>query len=374
MSTKNIVIIGAGFAGTAIANGLSAKLDPRKYNLILINPRSYGITMVAGARMVVSGEQKLEEISFVKLDKLFVNGNGETKVGVVTSIEKTPGGRGGAIVLASGERVTYEVLVLASGSAWDRPLNFPAAEADVIPHITAWRNKFANATNVVLVGGGAVGIELAGELRDSYPNQKVTIVQGDKQLLNSTYSSSFRDGMTKRLRARGVEIVFDDFVDDIPPEGSLGVTTRRGKRIEKADLVLYTRGPRPNTDFINSLGSDSLNGRGYVKVKPTLQLLAHPDIFAAGDIIEWKEQKQAAKTHGHASVVVANVLAYLSGKPVTKPYKGSFEMMVITNGKSGGMAYFPFFGGFTLGDWFARLIKSKTLLVPMWRKALGYTG
>lgn len=94
-----------------------------------------------------------------------------------------------------------------------------------------------------------------------------------------------------------------------------------------------TRGGRPNTKFIESLG-DVVGSSGTVKVTPTLQIVGHPRIFAAGDIIEWKEQKQAAKAPNHALVVVHNTLVLLGlSKKAVIPYKGSAELIVITNGK-----------------------------------------
>ncbi|KAH7886107.1 hypothetical protein F5I97DRAFT_1809211 [Phlebopus sp. FC_14] len=369
---KNVVVVGAGFAGTGIASSLSAKLDSNKYNLILINSRSYALSLPASARLVVSAQSKLEETSFVKLDRLYKNGNGETKVGIVKSIQTKGDAKGGEVVLESGEHIPYEILVLATGATFRGPLDIPEHEQDVMPHVNAWRAKFANAKHVVLAGGGAVGIELAGEIKDEHPDTKVTIVQGDRKLLNPTYTDSLRDGLNQRLQSRGIEILYQEYIDDIPAEGSVGVTTRSGRNIETADLVISTRGPKPNTAFIASLGQDTLNGQGYVKVKPTLQLLNHPHIFAAGDIIEWAEQKQAAKTRGHAAVVVENVLSVLGDKSATKEYKGSPEIIIVTNGRDGGMAYIPFFGGFTLGDWFARLVKSRTLMISFFRSALGY--
>ncbi|KAF8846044.1 FAD/NAD(P)-binding domain-containing protein [Paxillus ammoniavirescens] len=373
MSTKrNIVIVGAGFAGTSIAASLSAKLDAAKYNLILINSRPYAIPLPASARLVVSSSSKLEDSVFVPLDKLFKNGNGQNKVGIVKTIEEKKNGKGGTVVLESGERVPFEILVIASGSKWQGPLDLPEHESDVLPHVNAWREKFAKATHVVLAGGGAVGIELAGELKDEYPKTRVTIVQGGKQLLNATHPDSFRAGLEQRLRARGVEILFNEYIDDIPEMGNLGVTTRSGTQIPTADLVVSTRGPSPNTAFVASLGSSALSGSGYIKVKPTLQLLNNPYIFAAGDVIDWAEQKQAAKTKGHAAVVAANVLTLLEDKGASSVYGGSPELIVITNGRNGGMAYFSFLWGFTLGDWFTRLVKSRGLMVGMFRSGLGY--
>jgi NADH dehydrogenase FAD-containing subunit len=155
---QNVVVVGGGFGGFQVAKELSKKLDPKRYNLILINSRSYAISLPAIVRLVVDPQSKLEETSFVKLDRLYPSGNGETKVGIVSSIEAKPGVPGGTVVLASGERITYAALVLATGSKWTGPCAIPENEVDVLPFVSAWREKFSDAKHVVIVGGGAVGI------------------------------------------------------------------------------------------------------------------------------------------------------------------------------------------------------------------------
>lgn len=84
---------------------------------------------------------------------------------------------------------------------------------------------------------------------------------------------------------------------------------------------------------MTSLGEDAVNGHGFVKIKPTMQLLNHPSIFAVGDIIDWTEQKQIAKLMWHVPVIVANVVSFLNGVAPTKKYAGAPEIIVITNGK-----------------------------------------
>ena len=82
---------------------------------------------------------------------------------------------------------------------------------------------------------------------------------------------------------------------------------------------------------------------GYVKVKPTLELLDHPGIWAVGDIINWKEQKQAGKVMAHNDIVAANIISYLNGQPQKKIYKGPMaEMILITLGKVCALATFLF--------------------------------
>ena len=68
--------------------------------------------------------------------------------------------------------VTFVVLialVLATGSKWPGPINLPEGSADLGQFVAQWREKFRAAPDIVVVGGGAVGLELSGEIRDEYP-------------------------------------------------------------------------------------------------------------------------------------------------------------------------------------------------------------
>lgn len=106
-------------------------------------------------------------------------------------------------------------------------------------------------------------------------------------------------------------------------------------------------------------------------MKPTLQLQSHPDIFAAGDAIDWNEQKMMAKYPKHADVVVANVVSYLKNGSTPRIYAGQSELIVLTNGVKGGSAYFGVAWGIVLGAWMASRVKSKELFIPQVRKGLG---
>ncbi|KAJ7507062.1 FAD/NAD(P)-binding domain-containing protein [Mycena galericulata] len=378
MSNKQIVIVGAGTAGgSKIARTLSSKLPTA--HITLVNPLPYAISRPTLPRMTVSDATDLAETALIPLDRLFSNANGSFVEGVVTRIEpqagKTGPGGGGAVGLADGRRLEYDVLVLAPGSIWEGPLDFPDDREQVHAFIDASRAKFKKAQKIVLVGGGAVGVEYAGEIKDIWPDKDVTIIHGDSGLMNSTYPAGFRTGLEKGLRARGVKIILNDHVDEIPwtepGPGPVTLTTRNGTAIP-ADLVVPTRGPRPRTAFVAaSLGPSAIDAQQQIKVAPTLQLPAYPDIFALGDAIDTVEQKQVGKASAHALLVSANVAAYLTGRAL-RPYAGSREMIVVTNGANGGRAYLGILWGIILGDWFARLTKSRGLMVASVRRHMGY--
>lgn len=81
--------------------------------------------------------------------------------------------------------------------------------------------------------------EYAGELKDFFPDKKVTIVHNSSMLLNPTYSDKGRRQIERDLRVRGVDIIFDDRVDDVDTSGNTSgtVKTRAGKVIE-GDLIV----------------------------------------------------------------------------------------------------------------------------------------
>ncbi|KAI0068109.1 FAD/NAD-P-binding domain-containing protein [Artomyces pyxidatus] len=371
---KSIVVVGGGGAGTSAARLFSEKLDPTRYTLTLITAHPFLILYPATVRMNTTSDLNLEDTALIPFDHLLQKGVGTIKIGRVVRVEGTKGeGKGGNVVLESGETVAYDALVVAPGMHWQGPIDFPdGGKEDLLPHIKGWRSKFANAKDIVVVGGGATGIEFTGEIRDYHPDKKVTLVHGGAQLLNDAYPEKYRKRLEKDVRGRGVEIVFNDYIDDDKPSEAGTITTRKGK-VLKADLVVQCRGGRPATEFLAPLGPDVLNEHGQIRVKPTLQLQSFPNIYAGGDATDWKEQKQIAKYDAHATVIVANVLTQLAGGTPSKVYKGSYELILITNGRYHGVAYFGVLWGIVLGNWFASMLKGKDLLVPMVRKKFGFS-
>lgn len=70
---------------------------------------------------------------------------------------------------------------------------------------------------------------------------KVTIVHSQAQLLNDAYPAKFRKDMERRVRLRGVEIVFEDRIEDIAADAT-SVTTKKGVTLN-ADIVVFTTAP-----------------------------------------------------------------------------------------------------------------------------------
>jgi len=365
-----IVVVGGGAAGAVAVRNFSKKLDPHKHELTLISARTHFAYLPAGLRLLVSRDAPLDTV-FMSYDKVFDRFPGQLRIGRATSVEANPGGRGGKVILDSGDEVLYDVVVIATGSSWEGLVNFPDDETLYREYVEEWRNKFENANNVVIAGGGAVGIETAGEIKDIYPDKPVTIVHAGKHLLSHIYPQHFRMDIEKRLRIRGINLIFNDKVVGQPVLDPGTPLTTEGGKLVNCDLLVIARGAGPNTSLLQSLEPFPLTERGYVKILPSLQLQSHPSIFALGDITDLQEAKQFQKTAGHAAVVVPNVLSYLEGKELKQQCKPGKEIIMISNGRNGGASYLEPLLGITFGDFVTKTIKSKDLFVGLVRKSLG---
>ncbi|KAF5381840.1 hypothetical protein D9757_008354 [Collybiopsis confluens] len=412
-----IVIVGAGYGGLSLLNNLSKTVDPQKHSVVLIDARPAFIPLPTTLRLVVSDvDDIMNQAIHPYGDHTFRNklaGNAKYIHGSVVEIKFGEKENGGSVLLDSGEAVRYNILVLATGSVWPKSIDFPKENRGAIEEfVEARRKEFSKASDILLVGGGAVGIELAGELRDTYPSKSVTLIHREGHLLNATYPQKYRTGLQKQLEARNITVLTGDEITESDAskvsEGHFPeteVVTKNGKKL-KADLIIPTWGTHPNTSY---LPSDLLSSTGHVKILPTFQLSAHPNIFAFGDIIEWKEQKMAAKaSYFHAPKVATNVVEYLrllevsggsgvidlAASKKSAKYNGSMEMIMITNGKArsfffrifsqfvlngvlfgqaGGMGYFDVLWGIVVGNWLTAMMKSKTLMVSSVPGMTGYT-
>ncbi|KAF6751672.1 hypothetical protein DFP72DRAFT_1071039 [Ephemerocybe angulata] len=361
---RTVIIVGAGFAGVAAFTQLSTSLDTDT-KLILISPRPYLIHLPAAHRLVITpDEPNLADNVLIPLPSRLNQGNRKTVQAKVVSI--TDKGATRFVTLDNGETIKYTVLILAPGSKWESPFDFPDTKEGTLEKLRELHARFEKSNDIVLVGGGAVSIELSGEIKDEWPTKNLTLVHSRDLLLNDAYPEHWRSNVAEGLKKRGINLVLGERVDDVEPKDGK-ISTRSGKVIP-ADLVIGTRGPRPNTDFISSsLGANVVIDSGHVKVKPTLQLPSHPHIFAIGDIIDWDEQKSARKGVNQArSVVCPNVVAFLKD-PTTNnltTYSSMFEKLTLTNGRNGGTMYIGKLWGLTFGDWVTSRKASKNLYMP----------
>ncbi|KAF8599296.1 FAD/NAD-P-binding domain-containing protein [Ceratobasidium sp. AG-I] len=366
MSTKqNIVLVGSGAGGIALVQALQKQLNSETHQIVVIEPRDYCAHWPALIRASTTSEGSIEETGLIPTDRAFA-----PSVRVIHSAAKEINSK--EVVTESGETVPYAQLVLATGSIWNGALALPDSRVNAIEHLRTFRNKLDAAQDVLIIGGGAVGIEYAGELRHYAPNKKVTMLHAQKELVNQTYSSKFRKALLDATTKLGVKVILGDRISpSIVPEGGY-VTTKNGKRI-RADFVINATGGTPNTAVVRTLDPSVVTKAGTVLVTPEFQVKltsGAKNVWALGDIIEWPEQKMAYKAlTAHAPLVAKNVIESIKGGN-SSSYPGMAENIFITLGPKGGRGQLPL--GIVLGDWVVSKAKSADLFITPTRALLGY--
>eukprot|EP00475_Leptophrys_vorax_P024900 TRINITY_DN34559_c0_g1_i8.p1 TRINITY_DN34559_c0_g1~~TRINITY_DN34559_c0_g1_i8.p1 ORF type:complete len:545 (-),score=108.73 TRINITY_DN34559_c0_g1_i8:326-1960(-) len=281
-----------------------------------------------------------------------------------------PAAAAGEVELSDGSRVAFDYLVVCTGSK----VETPAARDEKVAFFKAENEKLQKATNILIVGGGPSGVEVAGEILTDLPGKKITIVHSGERLCEFLKPKASTKILTW-LKAQGVEVLFGDSVDaGWDKFGASGTfTTASGKEIA-ADYVVVTVGNRPNTTWLEgSLGEAVEKGR--VKVDAHLRVEGQSNVFAIGDITNIKELKQGYYAQMHARALAHNLVKLIknpNAKPSSlKSYAAGMDVGMVSLGRKQGVAQLPF--GTFMG-WVPTNLKSKGLFVNKIRADLGLKG
>jgi len=191
------------------------------------------------------------------------------------------------ITLPSGETVSYDRLVLATGArAWVPPI----AGADApgvytlrtMDDAVALRDAATPGRRVLVLGGGLLGLEVAAAL--SGRGVEVTVVEVFPRLLPRQLDQEGAEVLEERIERNGVEILTGDSCSAIEPEGPARVCKMKSGGMLEADLVVVSAGARSNVALAQE--ADIVCARGIV-VDEHLQTSA-PDVYAVGDAAEFE--------------------------------------------------------------------------------------
>lgn len=294
---KQILIVGSGFAGMWAAVS-AARLSEMHGN------KSLAITVLAPVpELRVRPRFYEEKVSTLvaPLTELFAELNIEFIAGQAERIDtaekivfyRTPEG--------TDAFVSWERLILATGSQTKRPQIAGLAEyafdidqlesAQVFEqHLDslALRPSTPERNTVVVCGGGFTGIELATELParlrarfGSDTKTKIIVVERGA-VIGGRYSEALRETIEEACQALGVEWRLNSEIEAIDASG---VTLKNGERIA-ASTVVWTAGVEANP--LSQQIEGERDNQGRLIVTETLQVPAHPEIYATGDMAHAK--------------------------------------------------------------------------------------
>lgn len=186
--------------------------------------------------------------------------------------------------LADGTGLPYGHLVLATGAA-NRSLRCPGAELPgihglrTLPDAEALRRGLATAREVLVVGAGFIGLELAAAARAR--GAAVTVLEFAPRPMARALTPVTGDWFAAAHRRLGVELRLNEGIDSFEagPDGRVATAVSTAGRRYPADLVVVGVGVDPDTALASAAGLAVGNG---IVVDAALRT-ADPRILAVGD-------------------------------------------------------------------------------------------
>jgi len=193
------------------------------------------------------------------------------------------------ITTAGGEEIRYDKLVLATGSlpivppipGYEKKNVFVVNKS--VPYLEGLMNVLNGASNVVVIGGGFIGVEFAEECRKNR-DINVTVVEVLDHCLMLGYDEDICTVVDDAVRDSGVSVMTGEKVETIEGNEKVErVKLASGKEL-KADMVIMAIGAAANAKLAKKAGLE-LGPTGGIRVDSTMKT-SDENIFACGDCAE----------------------------------------------------------------------------------------
>ncbi|POS81009.1 oxidoreductase [Diaporthe helianthi] len=335
---RNVVVIGGSYVGINAAKEL-ANVLPATHRVLLIDPHSHFNHLFAFPRFAILPDY--EHKAFIPYSGLFTASPNkdlhafvQAKVISLKSKELTLDRE-----WQGSRQLSFDYLVAATGTRLASPGSMPSDDkASAVEYLKRYNQGIKNSKSVILIGGGAVGVQMACDLKEIYPDKDVTLVHS-RQHIMPVYHEKLSDMIKARFAELGVKFIGGSRVN-IPQDGyplggggggtgepPITVSLQDGRTLT-ADFVVQATGQIPNTQFLMdlpaSLSSSSSSGdsslvnpeNGFIRVRPTLQFQDHayPHLYALGDVADSGAHKAARPGMAQAQVVAKNIQAMVEGR------------------------------------------------------------
>ncbi|GAA5859284.1 hypothetical protein JCM8547_008952 [Rhodosporidiobolus lusitaniae] len=329
-TTRNVVVVGGSYVGQMAAKELIETL-PKDHRVVVVDRNSHFGHLFAYPRFAIA--PTFEHKAFlpfhpmlpaphviVQAEATAIEGG---KVKLDRPVKLGEGGEG-------VKEIVYEALVLATGTKLSKPGTLSTEKKDSIAYLQSVQSKLKEAKNIVIVGGGAVGVQMATDLAILYPSscKNITVIQSRRLMprfhpkLNEIVLARFEElGIKTELGVRA-EIPEGGYESLNEGEGGGEVVLQDGRRI-KADYVIHALGQTPNSQLLQSSTPSAVLPNGFVRVNKSL--LVDPvdgrekeklggRVWALGDIAESGAPKAARPAMQQAQLVAKSVAKRLNGE------------------------------------------------------------
>ncbi|KAL3457988.1 hypothetical protein BJX64DRAFT_237690 [Aspergillus heterothallicus] len=356
---KNIIVVGGSYVGKATAQEL-AKIIPETHRVLLIEPHSHFHHLFAFPRFaILPGNEHKAFIPYTNLfSSLSPSPTTPTRHSVIPArvlavhphhvlLDREWPSADAGVGTGGTNELPFDYLVVATGTKLSEPAGMKDNEkAASVTYLQKHQSDIKKAKSILIAGGGAVGVQMATDLKEFYPEKEVTVVQS-RPLLMPQYHEALHGLIKERFDELGIKFITGSRVQ-IPPTGfptttPFPVSLTNGTPLpDKYDFVILATGQTPNTELLTSLPaspsqesspqttthSPLLNPlNGFIRIRPTMQFQdpQYPHLFAVGDIADTGLRKAARPGSMQAGVVARNINALIRGAKGSSEAEGKLE-------------------------------------------------
>eukprot|EP00930_Biecheleria_cincta_P023018 TRINITY_DN16683_c0_g2_i1.p1 TRINITY_DN16683_c0_g2~~TRINITY_DN16683_c0_g2_i1.p1 ORF type:complete len:456 (+),score=102.93 TRINITY_DN16683_c0_g2_i1:85-1368(+) len=218
--------------------------------------------------------------------------------------------------------ISYSALIVATGSRLPLIIATPGHSLEQRQReVKEAGDAIKAAKTVVINGAGAVGLEMAGDVRAAYPDKRVVILSRDGKVI-SFHTESFQQKAKTQLEKMNIEVIKGSVTDAAYTEpkltsGKVALSNSDLMELEY-DVFIPSFMQGPNTQFF--AGAEGvLNDRKQIIANECLQSEKHPEIFAVGTSTVLVKRHPVSATIGEqATTAAVNAVNFLEGKPLKK--------------------------------------------------------
>lgn len=277
---EHVVIIGNGIAGITAARHIRKISEKR---ITVISAESEYFFSRTALMYVFMGHMRWKDLKPYE-DHFWAENNIELRNSRVTKVDTSAN----TLIFDSGEQLTYDLLILATGST-PRKLGWKGQDLDGVQGLVSKQDlellekNTSNCKRAVIVGGGLIGVELAEMLRTR--NIEVTMLIRETGFWGNVLPEEDALFVSRHLSSHGIEIRPHTQLLEIRGEGRVSsIVTDKGDEIS-CDLVGLCIGVQPSINFLQGSGIETDAG---VLVDEYLRTNIN-NVFAIGDCAQHRQ-------------------------------------------------------------------------------------
>ncbi|MBL7852413.1 MAG: NAD(P)/FAD-dependent oxidoreductase [Cyclobacteriaceae bacterium] len=338
---KNLIIIGAGTAGTMMANKLHHELRNEPWHITLID-RDNTHYYQPGFLFIPFGIYKPEDVVRPRTDFI------PEGVRFVMDEVQTIDGEQNLVRLQSGDVLTYDMLIIATGVEI-APLETPGLKGELwykdIFDFYTYDGAVRLAEKLQNWEGGTLVINLAETqikcpvaplefafLSDAYFTEK-----GMRDKVKIKYVTPLSGAFTKPKATEMLNKLMDEKHIEVVPDFYLSNVDTQKKAIVSYDGkevpfdLLITIPVNKGDGVIERSGLGDEDGLNFVPTdKFNLQSKKFKNVFVIGDTTNLPASKAGSVAHFEAEVLTENVLSFIHGRELTATFDGHANCFIET--------------------------------------------